>query len=93
MSALLGTCAWNPRPVGVRDLAMISVAYAGGLTGREIVLLEREDWSHDLASLDVQSVPGGAVREVLLGDAAASAAASWTAPRGKQRPTPKPRTF
>ena len=78
LTALLGACAWDRSTAGVRDLALICVVYAGGLTGFEVAALRCEDWCPERPSL---STADG--RVVLLGHAAAEAVAAWDVVRNR----------
>ncbi len=87
MSALFATCARDRSAAGVRDLAILSAMYAGGMRANELSALELDDWTCEPPGLRVLVGRSYALRTVLLGPKAADAVAGWIAIRGG-RPGP-----
>jgi integrase len=83
MSALFATCARDRSVAGIRDLAILSAMYAGGMRANELAALEPEDWVPEPPSLQVRVGRGYSLRTVLLGPRAADAVAGWVAIRGR----------
>lgn len=82
MSALFATCARDRSTAGIRDLAILSAMYAGGMRANELAALELCDWTSEPPSLRVRVGRGYALRTVLLGPKAANAVAGWVSIRG-----------
>ncbi len=82
MSVLFSTCARNRSTAGVRDLAILSAMYAGGMRANELAALELDDWTSEPPGLRVRIGRSYALRTVLLGPKAADAVAGWVAIRG-----------
>jgi site-specific recombinase XerD len=79
ISALLGTC--DQTAGGIRDAAIISLLYAGGLRRAELVGLDLADYDQAAGTLRV-SGKGGKVRLVPVVNGAAAALADWLTVRG-----------
>ncbi|MDP9383153.1 MAG: site-specific integrase [Chloroflexota bacterium] len=82
MSALFATYARDRSTAGVRDLAILSAMYAGGMRANELAALELDDWTCEPPGLRVRAGRDYALRTVLLGPKAADAVAGWVAIRG-----------
>jgi integrase len=82
LSALFAACARDCSSAGIRDLAVLSAMYAGGMRASELVSLELGDWAPEPPGLRVRVGRGYALRTVLLGPRAADAVAGWVAIRG-----------
>jgi len=85
--ALLGACARDDRPAGVRDAAMIAVAFGTGMRRSEIAGLQLADLA-PAADGDGYEVTvhgkGGKVRQVSVYGGAARYLADWLALRGDE---------
>ncbi len=81
MSVLFATCARDRSTAGVRDLAILSAMYAGGMRANELAALELADWKPESPGLRVREGRSYALRTVLLGPKAADAVAGWVAIR------------
>jgi len=57
MSALFATCAQDRSAAGVRDLAILSATYAGGMRANELAALELRDWTCEPPGLRVRVGP------------------------------------
>jgi site-specific recombinase XerD len=79
ISALLATC--DQTAGGIRDAAIISLLYAGGLRRAELVGLDLADYDQAAGTLRV-SGKGGKVRLVPVVNGAAAALADWLTVRG-----------
>jgi integrase len=84
MSALFAACARDRYVAGLRDLAVLSAMYAGGMRASELSALELGDWTLEPPSLRIRVGRGYAPRTVLLGPTAADAVAGWVAVRGRE---------
>lgn len=82
LSALFAACGRDRSVVGVRDLAVLSAMYGGGMRASELSALELGDWTDEPPSLQVRVGRGYALRTVLLGPRAADAVMGWIAIRG-----------
>jgi site-specific recombinase XerD len=80
LAALLNSCA--PRPLGVRDAAIMSLLYGCGLRRAELVALNIEDYIKEESELIVRG-KGNKQRVVPVGNAA-PALADWLAIRGEE---------
>ena len=82
MSALFATCARDHSTAGVKDLAILSAMYAGGMRASELAASEVDDWTSEPPGLRVRVGRGYALRTVQLGSKAENAVAGWVAIRG-----------
>lgn len=70
LAALLGVCAADQTPAGVRDAALIGLLYATGLRRSELVALDRADYTVKTGAVQVRKGKGRKARTVYVGDAA-----------------------
>ena len=82
LGALVGACAADPTPAGVRDAAIFAVLYIGGIRRSELAGLDVADWTPDPPTLRVRHGKGDKERLVPLVGAAARALDDWLAVRG-----------
>ena len=85
LSALIGACVGDPSPAGIRDAAIIALAWSTGLRRDEISRIQIADLHAALAddSLDIQILgKGGKVRTVYVNDGALAAIGDWIELRG-----------
>ena len=84
--ALLAVCAADRRPAGIRDAAMIALAFSTGLRRAEIAALQMGDLvateDGDGFEITVTHAKGGKTRGVSVYDGAARYLADWLATRG-----------
>lgn len=80
LAALIRACDDGTK-AGVRDAALIAVAYTAGLRRAELATLQLEDWKSDEATLIVHG-KGNKTRAVPLADSACDALQDWLAIRG-----------
>ena len=84
LKALLRACMDDPKPSGIRDAAMIAVAWMTGARRAEIVVLEMVDYTptgENEGDLAIQG-KGDKVRTVYIFDGAAAALDDWLLLRG-----------
>jgi len=81
IAALMAACARDHSPAGVRDAAIIGVAYVGGLRRSEIGILERADYDAASGDLVVRG-KGNKERKVHVQNGAGQAMRDWLAVRG-----------
>lgn len=81
ISALAEACNQDNTPAGVRDAAVISLAYSAGLRRAEIVALDLADYDPQTGSLKVHG-KGNRERITYLVNGAALAMADWLQLRG-----------
>jgi len=84
LHALLATCAADETPAGIRDMALLSVAYAGGLRRAELVALDLADYAPESGGLTVRSGKGHKARITYITAGAAGALADWLTVRGSE---------
>jgi len=82
LGALVGACAADPTPAGVRDAAIFAVLYIGGIRRSELAGLDLTDWTPALPTLRIRHGKGDKERLVPLVGAAAAALDDWLAVRG-----------
>src|SRR5687768_1547756 len=84
LSALMKACGADPTPAGVRDAAIIALAWATGLRRDEISRIEPHDLVNQTKDgLDIGVVgKGGKVRTVYVNDGAFAALLDWLDVRG-----------
>jgi len=78
--ALLDVCVADRRKLGVRDAALLTLLYGGGLRRAEVVALNLEDYDPETRRLIVRG-KGRKERTVYLIDSVALAMAAWLAVR------------
>lgn len=83
IGALLGACAEDEGPAGVRDAALIAVLYAGGLRRAEVVSVDLEDYDPEIGELKVTG-KGNRQRLVPFDNGALDALADWLEVRGDE---------
>ena len=84
LHALLGVCADDPRPGGVRDAAILAILYSAGLRRDELASLDVADWVPDEVMLKVRHGKGNKQRQVYLSEGAIAALDDWLAVRGER---------
>lgn len=81
IGALMGACADDAGPGGVRDAALIALLYAGGLRRAEVVGLDVTDLNFETGELVVRG-KGNRERTLWVTNGAADALADWLTKRG-----------
>jgi site-specific recombinase XerD len=76
IAAILDTCAQDPGPAGVRDAAIFSLLYAGGLRRSEVVALDLMSYDPDTGQLKVHG-KGRKERIVWINNGAKDALSDW----------------
>jgi len=85
LAALLDAARSDPTDAGTRDLAILAVAYAGGLRRTELANLQRGDLTDDGETISLQFVgKWNRQRTVYLDNGAAIALRAWLAWRGDE---------
>ena len=84
---LFEVCAGDSTPAGVRDAALLTVLYAGGLRRSEVVALDLRDYDIASGARTIRATPESRERTVYAQDGAAEALNRWVAVRGS---TPGP---
>lgn len=86
LRSLMGTCATDPSPAGVRDAAIIALAWATGARRSEVAGLELRDYTPNGESEGdiVTRGKGDRVRKVYVYNGAAHALADWLVMRGDE---------
>jgi integrase len=79
--ALMQVCERDPSPAGVRDAAMIAVAYCG-LRRDEISHLEIDNYTQESGELKIMHAKRNRQRLIYLADGAMHAMADWLTIRG-----------
>lgn len=82
LRSLMSACVAAGDTAGVRDAALIALAYAGGLRRTEIVGLDLEDLDRDSGELRVRHGKGNKERVVYLASSAMRAVLAWVEVRG-----------
>jgi integrase len=82
--ALFAVCADDPTPAGVRDAALLTVLYGGGLRRSEVTALEVGDYDIVTGALTIRSTQVSRERVVYARDGAAEALSPWIATRGSE---------
>lgn len=86
LSALMDACISDPSPAGIRDAAIIALAWATGLRREEIAGIELDrlvNKTNDSLDISVMG-KGGKVRAVYVNDGALSALLDWLDVRGNE---------
>jgi integrase/recombinase XerC len=86
LSALIQACVNDPSPAGIRDAAIIALAWSTGLRRDEIARIELADLTNKTEeSLDIGIIgKGGKVRPVYVNDGALAALLDWIELRGNE---------
>ena len=84
IGALMGVCTNDPGPAGVRDAAIIALAYICGPRRREIAGLNLEDFDRASGELKILHAKRNKQRIVYLANGAADALIDWLAVRGNE---------
>lgn len=79
---LFEACANDPTPAGVRDAALLTVLYAGGLRRSEVVALDIRDYDTSSGALTVQDDQVHRERVVYARNGAAETLNRWATARG-----------
>lgn len=87
IQALFAACASEGTVAGVRDIALLTVLFAGGLRRSEVVALDVRDYDASSGALTIRGTQNARERTVYARDAAAQALERWIAIRGT-RPGP-----
>ena len=82
IDALFAACASDPTPAGVRDAALLTVLYAGGLRRSEVVALVVGDYDAASGALTVRSTQRNRERTLYATNGAAEALERWIMIRG-----------
>lgn len=80
--ALFEVCASDPTPAGVRDAALLTVLYGGGLRRSEVAALDVRDYEASSGALTIRSTQANRERVVYARDGAAQALDRWVTMRG-----------
>ena len=81
--AMMGMCAEDETPAGVRDAALIGLMYAAGLRRAEIVSLDLADYTYETGELVVRG-KGSKERLLYVDNGAQDALEDWLAVRGPE---------
>jgi site-specific recombinase XerD len=86
LSALMDACISDTSPAGIRDAAIIAIAWATGLRREEIAGITLADLTNKATdSLDISVIgKGGKARTVYINDGALSALLDWLEVRGNE---------
>lgn len=86
LSALIDACVSDPSPAGIRDAAIIALAWSTGLRRDEISRIELSDLTNQTEdSLDIAILgKGGKIRNVYVNDGALAALLDWLDLRGSE---------
>lgn len=86
LRALMGTCATDPSPAGVRDAAIIALAWATGARRSELASVQLEDYTPNGESEGdiIIKGKGDRIRKVYIYDGAADALNDWLIIRGDE---------
>ena len=84
LRALFRTCADDPRPSGIRDAAILALAYGAGLRRSEIVALDVEHIEPQTGAVTIRRGKGRKDRTAYLANGALDAVRDWLACRGPQ---------
>ncbi len=86
LSALMDACISDTSPAGIRDAAIIAIAWATGLRREEIAGITLADLTNKAKdSLDISVIgKGGKARTVYINDGALSALLDWLEVRGNE---------
>ena len=86
LSALMDACISDTSPAGIRDAAIIAIAWATGLRREEIAGITLADLTNKATdSLDISVIgKGGKARTVYINDGALSALLDWLDVRGNE---------
>lgn len=86
LSALMDACISDTSPAGIRDAAIIAIAWATGLRREEIAGITLADLTNKAQdSLDISVIgKGGKARTVYINDGALSALLDWLEVRGNE---------
>ena len=80
--ALFDACAHDETPAGVRDAALLTVLYGGGLRRSEAAALDVHDYDASSRALTIRATQANRERVVYASDGAAQALERWIAIRG-----------
>ncbi len=83
IAALFRDCVNDPRPIGVRDAAVIAILYSGGLRRAELTTLALSEYDAEERMLRVQG-KRSKERSVYLADEAVAALQPWLKIRGDE---------
>jgi site-specific recombinase XerD len=81
--ALLGVCG-DGTPLGVRDAALLALAFGTGLRRAEIVALDMDDYNRDSGELLIRRGKGAKSRTAYVAGGAAEALEVWIEVRGEE---------
>lgn len=82
MHALFAACFSDESPAGVRDTALLTVMYGGGLRRSEVVALDVSDYDPASGALMIRSTQAAQERVVHATNGGAAALNKWIAIRG-----------
>lgn len=80
--ALFDACTGDPTPAGVRDAALLTVLYAGGVRRSEATALDGRDYDASTGALTIRGTPESRERVIYASDDAANAINRWLIHRG-----------
>jgi integrase len=80
--ALFAACQRDPTPAGVRDAALLTVLYAGGLRRSEASALDVRDYDASTGALTIRGTTDSRARTIYAADDAADALNRWIIHRG-----------
>jgi integrase len=82
IKALFAACALDPTPAGVRDAALLTVLYGGGLRRSEAATLDLRDYDPANGALTIRGTLRNRERVVYATEGSAEALARWIRLRG-----------
>lgn len=80
--ALFVACVADPTPAGIRDTALLTVLYGGGLRRSEVAALDIGDYDRSSGALTIRATSSSRSRVVYATDEAAEALQRWINIRG-----------
>jgi len=83
VSRLLDVCYQDDRPIGVRDSAIVSVLYCGGIRGRELINLDVGDVKLRTGETRIHG-KGRKQRDIVLASSAVDTIRDWLKIRGRE---------
>lgn len=83
VARVLESCASDPTTAGIRDTAIFSVLFCGGLRGRELINLDLDDLKPRTGELRVHG-KGRKQRDIVLSASGVKSVREWIKVRGKE---------
>jgi len=84
LAALAGACKADPGPAGVRDAAMLAVAFTAGTRLAELVGLDLDDVDQDTGALRIRHGKGRKERMTYIDHGGLAALVEWIGRRGRE---------